>query len=195
MTWKNTCTLIAEDVNRLRDVDGSLHLNNFMNASFLLTFHYRIGHYLRSKRGLFRIVFVVYAFFYKFVKLSTGIQMPLPTVAGGGLRFLHHDCIVIAGSVKMGSNVSIGPGVTIGRSFGGKKSGVPEIGNNVVIFAGAKIIGNIKVGNHAVIGVNSVVISDVPPYAVVCGAPARVISENSAHCFNGEWSKAFCQDE
>jgi serine O-acetyltransferase len=132
---------------------------------------------------------------YKFLKLITGIQMPLMTTAGGGLRFFHHDCIIIAGSVKIGRNVSIHQGVTIGRVFAGNKAGVPTIGNNVVIFAGAKILGNIQIGDNAVIGANAVVTKDIPAYAIAAGVPARVISDDSRHCFSGDWLNTFHQHE
>ena len=94
-------------------------------------------------------------------------------------------------TVKIGRNVSIHQGVTIGRVFAGKKAGMPTIGDNVVIFAGAKILGNIHVGHHAVIGANAVVTNDVPDYSVVGGVPAKVISTDSRKCFDEHWAKIF----
>ena len=64
-------------------------------------------------------------------------------------------------------------------------------GDNVVIFAGAKVLGSINVGDGAVIGANAVVVKDVPENAVVAGIPAKVISEDSNKCFNKEWGEAF----
>ena len=72
--------------------------------------------------------------------------------------------------------MSIHHGVTIGRVFNGKQAGVPIIGDNVVIFAGAKILGNLLIRNDAVIGANAVVTNDVPNNSVVAGVPAIVIS-------------------
>ena len=95
--------------------------------------------------------------------------------------FCHFSCIVIAQSVNIGKNVSIHQGVTIGRIFNGKYSGVPTIGDNVVIFSGAKVLGNIQIGDNAVIGAN----------AVVAGVPAKIISTDSSKCFNQEWGKYF----
>jgi len=66
--------------------------------------------------------------------------------------------------------------VTIGRSNRGRYAGVPVLGNNVFIGAGAKLFGNIRVGNNVAIGVNCVVTKDVPDNAVIVGIPGKVIS-------------------
>lgn len=118
----------------------------------------------------------------------------MATNIGGGLQFFHYNCIIIAQSVAIGKNASIHQGVTIGRVFAGKYAGVPTIGDNVVIFAGAKILGNIHIGDNAVIGANAVVTKDVPANCVMAGAPARVISEDSRKCFNKEWGEVFSHE-
>lgn len=66
--------------------------------------------------------------------------------------------------------------VTIGRCIGGNRPGVPTIGNNVFIGAGAKIIGAVKLGNNIIVGANAVVTKDVPDGAIVGGVPAKIIS-------------------
>ena len=78
--------------------------------------------------------------------------------------------------------------------FAGPSAGVPTIGDSVVIFAGAKILGNIHIGDGAVIGANAVVTKDVPTNAVVAGVPARIISEDSNKCFEKEWGEIFAHD-
>ena len=78
----------------------------------------------------------------------------------------------------IGKNCTIFQGVTIG-SIRGIKGGVPTIGDNVIIFAGAKIIGNVKIGNNTVIGANAVVTHNIPDNSVAVGIPAKVISNNS----------------
>lgn len=110
---------------------------------------------------------------------------------GGGICFCHFGSIVIAKSVVIGKNASIHPDVTLGRVFAGSKKGCPNIGDNVVIFAGAKIVGNIRIGDNAVVGPNAVVIDDVPRNAVVVGVPAKVVSSDSSRCFNEKWGKSF----
>lgn len=67
--------------------------------------------------------------------------------------------------------------VTIGSTRG---KGVPVIGNNVMLCAGSKIVGNVKVGNNVVVGANAVVVKDVPDNSVVVGVPAKIINSDSS---------------
>lgn len=129
--------------------------------------------------------------YYKHIEHKTGIQVPIGAHIAEGLKFFHHGCIIIAQFSRIGKNASIHHGVTIGRAFAGEKAGVPTIGDDVVICAEAKLLGNIKVGNGAVIGANAVVVKDVPANTVVAGIPAKVISEDSNKCFTKEWGEIF----
>jgi serine O-acetyltransferase len=85
----------------------------------------------------------------------------------GGLGIVIHDRCVL------GDNVEIGSNVTIGGTSG--KYRVPVIGNNVIISTGAKVLGEITIGDNCVIGANSVVIKDVPPNSLVAGVPAKIL--------------------
>lgn len=90
----------------------------------------------------------------------------------GPKLFLPHPVgIVIGRGVKIGEKVTIYQDVTIGQNRGG----YPVIGNNVIIYAGAKIVGNIHIGNNVIIGANSVVVDSVPDNTIVAGIPAKVI--------------------
>ena len=80
----------------------------------------------------------------------------------------------------IGNNCNIQQGVTIGNMNRGKRKGSPMIGDNVLIGAGAKIIGNVKVGNNVAIGANAVVVDDIPDNAVVVGIPAKIVSYNGS---------------
>ena len=102
--------------------------------------------------------------------------MRIGTKIGKGLCFSHYGAVAINASAIIGSNCLILQGVTIGEVRREGESFVPIIGNNVVIFAGAKIIGDVKIGNNVVVGANAVVTHDVCSNAVVAGIPARVIS-------------------
>ena len=73
--------------------------------------------------------------------------------------------------MKIGEKVTIYQGVTIGQS----KGVYPVIGDNVIIYAGAKIVGDVHIGNNVIIGANSVVVDSVPDNTIVAGIPARVI--------------------
>lgn len=83
--------------------------------------------------------------------------------------------VIIGGAVKLGRNITVYQGVTIGTKRKGQKAGVPVIDDDVCIFANAVIIGKIKIGTGAIIAPNSVVLNDVPPGVTVAGNPARHI--------------------
>lgn len=189
MKWTECLRLIKSDFYRL--CRGGNYIEAYLlEESFKVTLWFRIGTYLQQRRNLLPLYMLI-KIIYKHVQHKTGIQLPCGTKVDEGLRFFHHDCIIVAQSVKIGKNVSIHQGVTIGRVFNGKKAGVPIIGDNVVIFAGAKILGNVIIGNGAVIGANAVVINDVPSNSVVAGIPATIISQDSSKCFNKTWGEVF----
>ncbi len=92
---------------------------------------------------------------------------------GAGFVLIHATGVVINGRVCGGENVFIEHQVTIGA----ERRQSPKIGNDVFIGAGAKILGEITVGDHARIGANAVVLHDVPAFATVAGIPARVVRQ------------------
>ncbi len=122
---------------------------------------------LRRKLAVFR---------HRFWSAVSGADIPLNTRIGGGLRLPHPNGIVIHPDVAIGPNCLIFQQVTIGANF----RGVPKVGANVDFGAGAKVLGPIVIGDHAVIGANSVVLRDVAPGTVVAGIPARVIVDDNA---------------
>ena len=198
MNFKECWNLILSDFRRCcipgngKFGGGDFLIKMFGNDSFMITFWFRLGSYLCKKRNpIAKICLIAVKLIFKWNKFLTGIQLLVETEVGPGLKFFHFGSVVIGGKVKIGKNVSIHQGVTIGRVFAGKKAGVPTIGNSVVIFAGAKIIGNVNIGNHVVIGANAVVTNDVPDYCVVGGVPAKIISTDSRKCFDEYWSKVF----
>lgn len=107
---------------------------------------------------------------HRFWSVATGAEIPLSCCVAGGLRLPHPNGIVIHPEVRLGPNCLILQQVTLGTLATG---GTPVIGGHVDIGAGAKLLGPIVVGDHAVIGANAVVVADVPPYHVALGIPAR----------------------
>lgn len=106
---------------------------------------------------------------------KTGIQINPGADIGEGLYMPHFGGIVVNPAAVIGKNCYLSHNVLIGKVHAGKRAGVPVIGDDVFIGAGAVILGDIKIGNNAAIGVNSVVISDVPEDVFVAGAPAKVV--------------------
>jgi serine O-acetyltransferase len=85
--------------------------------------------------------------------------------------------VVIGPKVVIGDNVTIHQNVTLGAKSNGESYVSPTIGNNVMIGAGAVILGNVNIGNNVWIGANAVVLSDVPDYCTVVGIPAKIVEK------------------
>ena len=116
--------------------------------------------------------------FSMFNVLVFGIEVSPQVQIGGGL-FLPHTVGTVIGAERIGDNCTIMQGVTLGTSepdMGFTVSERPVIGNDVLIGAGAKVIGRITVGDHAKIGANAVVLRDVPAHAVAVGVPATIVA-------------------
>ncbi len=100
-------------------------------------------------------------------------------VLGQGL-VIHHGHSTRLGARGVGENLQIWHNVTVGKKMSGGR--LPLIGNNVLIYTGAVVLGDITIGDNAVIGACSVVTKDVPPGCVVAGNPARIIRRNGQPC-------------
>jgi serine O-acetyltransferase len=114
---------------------------------------------------------------HRFWSVVTGADIPLTCSIGGGLLIPHPNGIVIHPDARIGVNCLIFQQVTIGNRG---KGGAPVIGGHVDIGAGAKLLGPIIVGDHAVIGANAVVVSDVPGGATAMGIPAKTTQAEAA---------------
>jgi len=96
---------------------------------------------------------------------------------GKGIMLDHGTGLVIGETAVVGDNVSMLQGVTLGGTGKADQDRHPKIGNGVLIGAGAKVLGNIRVGDCSRIGAGSVVLKEVPPRTTVAGVPAKVIGE------------------
>jgi len=102
-----------------------------------------------------------------------GVVIPYSTRIGPGLRLPHPYGIILAPQVELGCACTIFQGVTIGVNHL-DRSGFPRLGRDVVVYPGAKVVGNVTVGDTVIIGANSVVVSDIPSSSVALGIPAVV---------------------
>ncbi|RIY31052.1 serine O-acetyltransferase [Psittacicella hinzii] len=116
------------------------------------------------------------------ISTSLGVDIHPAARIGSGIMLDHATGIVIGETCVIGNNVSILQGVTLGGT--GKESGDrhPKISDGVMIGAGAKILGNISIGENAKIGANSVVLKPVPAYCTAAGVPARIIMSDNKEC-------------
>ncbi len=129
-----------------------------------------------SKIRCFYLLYCLSFLFHKRYTYKYGIDIAHDTKIGPGLYIGHFGGIIVNYGTVIGKNCNISPGVVIGQTNRGKKKGLPVIGDNVFIATGAKILGNIHVGNHVAIGANAVVVHDVPENAVIGGIPGKIIS-------------------
>lgn len=113
---------------------------------------------------------------HRFWSVVTGADIPLNCNIGGGLLLPHPNGVVIHPACKIGPNCLIFQQVTVGL----REGGVPVLAGHVDIGAGAKVLGNIKIGVHVSIGANAVVLNDVPDYATAVGIPARIIEPDKS---------------
>ncbi len=103
-----------------------------------------------------------------------------------GKRFFidHGACVVIGETAEIGNDVTLYHGVTLGGTTWHKTKRHPTLGNNVLVGAGAKILGAITLGDNVRVGANSVVIKDVPPCCTVIGIPGRIIQQKGVKIQN-----------
>lgn len=108
----------------------------------------------------------------RFTEITTGISIPAMVQIGKGLRIHHFGGIIIHSEARIGDHCTLYQGVTLG-DLGGW-GGAPRIGNHVILGAGAKVLGQIEVGDHCRIGANAVVRTSIPAGCVAVGIPAVV---------------------
>lgn len=131
---------------------------------------YRISHYLYINKLFFlaRLISQISRFF-------TGIEIHPGAKIGRGLVIDHGMGVVIGETSEIGDNVLLYHGVTLGGTGKDKGKRHPTVGNNVVIGAGAKVLGPIYIGSNSKIGANSVVLNNVPEGATAVGIPSKNI--------------------
>lgn len=135
--------------------------------------YFRLGHFFFNKK-----MFLVARLISQAGRAFTGIEIH-PGAAIGRRFFIDHGMgVVIGETTVIGDDVLLYQGVTLGGTGLEKGKRHPTIGNNVVIGTGAKVLGNITVGDNSYIGANAVVIKDVPDNSTVVGVPGRITRQD-----------------
>lgn len=158
---------------------GKMMRTRFIYPSFQYTCEQRKVHnYL--KEGKKTIGYYYHR--YRLLKLSIkyGYQVNAATEIGPGFYIGHRGTVIINGNAKLGANVNIATGVTIGQENRGKRQGCPTIGNEVWIGTNSIIVGKITIGDNVLIAPGTYVNFDVPSNSIVVGNPAKIIPNEEA---------------
>lgn len=142
------------------------------SAGFKAVVLYRIGHWLRQRGSR------VFAGLFDRLLWRRGLDINTAADIGEGLRIPHPFAIVIGSDVRIGPRAWILQGVTMGGEGGKVREDgqtQPRLGDDVLVGAGAKLLGPIRIGNRVKIGANAVVNTDLPDDCVAVGIPARVV--------------------
>ncbi len=167
---------IKTEIRVIRERDPAIHSNMevFLYPSFKAMIHYRLAHKLYQKGHYFWARYLSQRGARK-----TGIEIHPGAVIGEGFFIDHGNGVIIGETTKIGNNVTLYQGVTLGGT--GKEQGKrhPTIGDNVMISAGAKVLGSFTIGDNSKIGAGSVVLKEVPPNSTVVGVPGRVVRRDN----------------
>ena len=167
---------IKEEIRIIRERDPAIHssMEVFLYPSFKVMMHYRLAHKLYRKKHFFLARYISQRGVRK-----TGIEIHPGAEIGRGFFIDHGNGVIIGETAVIGDNVTLYQGVTLGGT--GKEHGKrhPTVGNNVMISAGAKVLGSFRIGDNSKIGAGSVVLSEVPPNSTVVGVPGRVVKRNN----------------
>lgn len=146
----------------------------FFTPGFTFTFFFR-----KASSSSFPPLKILWLLGFHFTKFVTGIQIPVGTKIGRGLKIGHFGTIVVNPFTVIGENFNIAEGCLVGNAKG-KRAGVPHIGNNVVMSANSVIIGRVTIGNDVLLAPGAFVNFDVPDNSIVIGNPGKIIPRDSS---------------
>ena len=175
MLIKRAITQLKEDIQTIYEKDPAA--DNILEVLFCYPgLHALILHRIAHKLRYWGLPVIPRMISY-ISRIITGIEIH-PGARIGRKFFIDHGMgVVIGETTYIGDNVLIYQGVTLGGT--GKEHGKrhPTLGDNVIVGAGAKILGNLKIGTNSRIGAGSVVVEDVPEYSTVIGVPGRIVHQ------------------
>ncbi len=168
----NVIAYVKEEIKVIRERDPAIksNLEVFLYPSFKAILFYRLAHRLYLGKHYFLARWVSQRAVRK-----TGIEIHPGATIGKGLFIDHGSGVIIGETAELGDNVTLYQGVTLGGT--GKEQGKrhPTLKDNVMVSAGAKVLGSFTIGENSKIGAGSVVLKEVPPNCTVVGVPGRIV--------------------
>ena len=163
---------IKEEINVVKDRDPAIKSNweVLLYPSFKVMLSYRVAHKLYMKKHYFMARWVSQRAVRK-----TGIEIHPGATIGKGLFIDHGSGVIIGETAILGDNITLYQGVTLGGTGKEKGKRHPTLKDNVMVSAGAKVIGSFTIGENSKIGAGSVVLEEVPPNCTVVGVPGRIV--------------------
>lgn len=167
---------IKEEIEIIMERDAAIKspVEVFLYPSFKAVLRHRVAHWMYKKKWYF-----LARWYSQRTARKTGIEIHPGAQIGKGFFIDHGSGVIIGETTIIGDNVTLYQGVTLGGT--GKEHGKrhPTIGDNVMISAGAKVLGSFTVGENSKIGAGSVVLKEVPPNSTVVGVPGRVVKRDN----------------
>lgn len=174
--WENLKQQFREEIDSVKQRDPAAR----STIEILLTYSglhaiimYRIAHRLYEKK-----LYLSARIISQFARFVTGIEIHPGAKIGKGFFIDHGSGVVIGETTEIGDNCLVYQGVTLGGTGKDKGKRHPTLGNNVMVGAGARVLGPFKVGDNVKIAANAVVLEEIPPNCTAVGVPARIVRRN-----------------
>lgn len=167
---------IKEEIRVIRERDPAIRSDweVLLYPSFKVLLHYRIAHKLYKNKHYFLARWVSQRGVRK-----TGIEIHPGAKIGKGLFIDHGSGVIIGETAELGNNVTLYQGVTLGGTGKEKGKRHPTLKDNVMVSAGAKILGSFTIGENSKIGAGAVVLKEIPPNCTVVGVPGRIVKRDN----------------
>ena len=174
---------IREEIRVVKERDPAIKssMEVLLYPSFKVILRYRVAHKLYLKKHYFLARWISQR-----AARKTGIEIHPGAQIGKGLFIDHGSGVIIGETTVIGDNVTLYQGVTLGGT--GKEQGKrhPTLEDNVMVSAGAKILGSFTIGENSKIGAGSVVLEEVPPNCTVVGVPGRIVKRDDKKVLRSE---------
>lgn len=168
-------TLAGTGSQKKRPYKMSWYVYRLLTYEYIVVLTFRIAsqlHYNKYLRPLSLLIYFCHKLIFK-------VDMHPAARIGKGFQLVHGFSVVIGSKVHIGENVAIFDGVSLGKKNVGQSGDMPNIGHNVIIGSGAKILGGVFIADKSIIGANTVVISSFEKEgSVIAGIPAKELSQN-----------------